>query len=181
MVHASERGVCLGRVDLPCALTKKKGTRTTNNDHFPSPSTIVPFNNCPAFASSLSLSLSDPDWKAIHYTSFPCPNDSSHPRAELTIRHQITRSRYMEQPHPLLASSSKSTTTPFYLALDQRAASASSPPADEVPTPPPTASDPFKQSSNEGGSEIIKAKIMSHPLYPALLKAFIDCRKVRTN
>jgi hypothetical protein len=130
---------------------------------------------------SLSLSLSDPDWKAIHYTSFPCPNDSSHPRAELTIRHQITRSRYMEQPHPLLASSSKSTTTPFYLALDQRAASASSPPADEVPTPPPTASDPFKQSSNEGGSEIIKAKIMSHPLYPALLKAFIDCRKVRTN
>jgi hypothetical protein len=167
-------------VDLPCALTKKKGTRTANSDHFPSPSTIVPFNNCPAFASSLSLS--DPEWKTINYTCFPCRNDSSSSsESRINYPHQITRSRYMEQPHPLLASSSKSTTTPFYLALDQRAASASSPPADEVPTPPPAASDPFKQSSNEGGSEIIKAKIMSHPLYPALLKAFIDCRKVRTN
>uniref|UniRef100_A0ACD5WD77 Uncharacterized protein n=1 Tax=Avena sativa TaxID=4498 RepID=A0ACD5WD77_AVESA len=28
------------------------------------------------------------------------------------------------------------------------------------------------------GSDTIKAKIMSHPLYPALLRAFIDCRKV---
>uniref|UniRef100_A0A804RUD1 KNOX1 domain-containing protein n=1 Tax=Zea mays TaxID=4577 RepID=A0A804RUD1_MAIZE len=25
----------------------------------------------------------------------------------------------------------------------------------------------------------MKAKIMSHPLYPAVLRAFIDCRKVR--
>ncbi|KAK3146490.1 hypothetical protein QOZ80_3BG0267090 [Eleusine coracana subsp. coracana] len=82
----------------------------------------------------------------------------------------------MEQPLPLLASSSKSTTAPFY-TLDQGATTASSPPA-EVPTPRPAASDPSRQSSNEGGSEIIKAKIMSHPLYPALLKAFIDCRKV---
>jgi hypothetical protein len=81
---------------------------------------------------------------------------------------QITRSRYMEQqPLPLLVSSSKSTA-------------ASSPPT-EVPTPPPAASDYSRPCNNEGGSEIIKAKIMSHPLYPALLRSFIDCRKVRTN
>ncbi|XP_062212038.1 homeobox protein knotted-1-like 4 [Phragmites australis] len=79
---------------------------------------------------------------------------------------------------PLLASDSKATTTPFYLALDHRAPTSSSPPAD-APTPPPSAtSDPCRQSKNERGSEIIKAKIMSHPLYPALLRAFIDCRKV---
>ncbi|CAN6287265.1 unnamed protein product [Urochloa humidicola] len=77
---------------------------------------------------------------------------------------------------PVLASGSKATTTtPFYLALDQRA---SSPPA-EAPTPPPASiSDPSGHSNSERGSEIIKAKIMSHPLYPALLRAFIDCRKV---
>jgi hypothetical protein len=84
---------------------------------------------------------------------------------------------------PVLASGSKAstTTTPFYLALDHRASASSSPPA-EAPTPPPPAvSDPPGQSNSERGSEIIKAKIMSHPLYPALLRAFIDCRKVRTN
>ncbi|TKV92087.1 hypothetical protein SEVIR_9G140700v4 [Setaria viridis] len=80
---------------------------------------------------------------------------------------------------PVLASGSKATTTtPFYLALDHRASTSSSPPA-EAPTPPPAAvSDPSGQSNSERGSEIIKAKIMSHPLYPALLRAFIDCRKV---
>ncbi|CAL4935245.1 unnamed protein product [Urochloa decumbens] len=80
---------------------------------------------------------------------------------------------------PVLASGSKATTTtPFYLSLDQRASTSSSPPA-EAPTPPPPAvSDPSTQSNSERGSEIIKAKIMSHPLYPALLRAFIDCRKV---
>ncbi|TVU45734.1 hypothetical protein EJB05_05232 [Eragrostis curvula] len=83
----------------------------------------------------------------------------------------------MEQPLPLLGSSSKSPTTPFYLALDQRAITASSPPG-ESSTPLPDASDPSRQSSNEEGSGIVKAKIMSHPLYPALLRAFIDCRKV---
>ncbi|KAF8681783.1 hypothetical protein HU200_045221 [Digitaria exilis] len=83
------------------------------------------------------------------------------------------------EPLPVLASGSKaSTTTPFYLALDHRASTSSSPPA-EAPTPPPPAvSDPSGQSNNERGSEIIKARIMSHPLYPALLRAFIDCRKV---
>ncbi|RLN18645.1 homeobox protein knotted-1-like 4 [Panicum miliaceum] len=81
---------------------------------------------------------------------------------------------------PVLASGSKAstTTTPFYLALDHRASASSSPPA-EAPTPPPPAvSDPPGQSNSERGSEIIKAKIMSHPLYPALLRASIDCRKV---
>jgi len=82
---------------------------------------------------------------------------------------------------PVLAGGSKSTTTtPFYLALDHKASASSSPPA-EAPTPPlppPAVSDPPGQSNSERGSEIIKAKIMSHPLYPALLRAFIDCRKV---
>lgn len=83
---------------------------------------------------------------------------------------------------PVLASGSKATTTPpFYLALDHRASTSSSPPA-EAPTPPPAAiSDPSGQPNSERGSEMIKAKIMSHPLYPALLRAFIDCRKVCTN
>ncbi|CAN6281932.1 unnamed protein product [Urochloa humidicola] len=80
---------------------------------------------------------------------------------------------------PVLASGSKATTTtPFYLALDQRASTSSSPTA-EAPTPAAAAiSDPSGRSNSEGGSEIMKAKIMSHPLYPALLRAFIDCRKV---
>ncbi|KAL6894493.1 hypothetical protein ACP4OV_008591 [Aristida adscensionis] len=80
----------------------------------------------------------------------------------------------MEQLRPLLGSGSKATTTSFCLALDQRA-STSSPPPEEAPSP---TSDPSRRQGNEGGSEIIKAKIMSHHLYPALLRAFIDCRKV---
>jgi len=85
---------------------------------------------------------------------------------------------------PVLASGSKATTTtPFYLALDHRASTSSSPPeeAPQTSPPPPAVSDPPGQSNSERGSEIIKAKIMSHPLYPALLRAFIDCRKVCTN
>ncbi|KAL6637151.1 hypothetical protein ACP70R_024723 [Stipagrostis hirtigluma subsp. patula] len=81
----------------------------------------------------------------------------------------------MEQLRPLLASGSKATTTTFCLALDHRASTSSSPPAE---APSPTSPDPSRQSNNEGGSEILKAKIMSHHLYPALLRAFIDCRKV---
>ncbi|EER91090.1 homeobox protein knotted-1-like 4 [Sorghum bicolor] len=87
----------------------------------------------------------------------------------------------MEEELPALASGSKAaTTTPFYLALDHRASATSSSPPAEAPTPPPPSavSDPSRQSNSERGSEIIKAKIMSHPLYPALLRAFIDCRKV---
>ncbi|KAJ1294210.1 hypothetical protein BS78_01G128400 [Paspalum vaginatum] len=85
----------------------------------------------------------------------------------------------MEQVPPVLASGSKAATTPFYLTLDHRASTSSSPQAEE-PTPLPSfaISDPSRQSSSERGSEIIKAKIMSHRLYPALLTAFIDCRKV---
>nr|AWA44881.1 hypothetical protein SO22E18_000001 [Saccharum officinarum] len=87
----------------------------------------------------------------------------------------------MEEQLPALASGSKAaTTTAFYLALDHRASTTSSSPPAEAPTPPPPSavSDPSRQSNSERGSEIIKAKIMSHPLYPALLRAFIDCRKV---
>ncbi|WVZ60083.1 hypothetical protein U9M48_010149 [Paspalum notatum var. saurae] len=79
---------------------------------------------------------------------------------------------------PVLVGGSKAATTPFYLTLDHRASTSSSPLAEE-PTPPPSAvSDPSRQSSSERGSEIVKAKIMSHRLYPALLRAFIDCRKI---
>ncbi|XP_066392514.1 homeobox protein knotted-1-like 4 [Miscanthus floridulus] len=87
----------------------------------------------------------------------------------------------MDEQLPALAGGSKAdTTTPFYLALDHRASATSSSPTAEAPTPaPPSAvSDPSRQSNSERGSEIIKAKIMSHPLYPSLLRAFIDCRKV---
>jgi hypothetical protein len=66
-------------------------------------------------------------------------------------------------------SKQATTTTPFYLALDHTASATSS--------PPPAAPLPCAANS-ERGSEIIKAKIMSHPLYPAVLRAFIDCRKV---
>ncbi|KAL5217689.1 hypothetical protein ABZP36_018373 [Zizania latifolia] len=81
----------------------------------------------------------------------------------------------MEQLQHLLASGSKaSTTIPFYLALDH---TSSSPPV--VPPPAPPALDPPKQSSHgSSGSEAIKAKIISHPLYPSLLRAFVDCRKI---
>jgi hypothetical protein len=70
-------------------------------------------------------------------------------------------------------SKQATTTTPFYLALDHTASARSSPPPAEAP-PLPCAT----AANSERGSEIIKAKIMSHPLYPAVLRAFIDCRKV---
>ncbi|XP_020407689.1 uncharacterized protein [Zea mays] len=69
-------------------------------------------------------------------------------------------------------SKQAATTTPFYLALDHTASATSSPPPAEAPPLPCAA-------NSERGSEIIKAKIMSHPLYPAIFRAFIDCRKVR--
>jgi hypothetical protein len=154
------------------ALLEKKGTR----ERFLSPSFVVPFD-CPAIASPLSLSL--PPSLPLSLSLIQNGRQSitqaylalmPPPLIRNTINYppQITRSRYMEQqPLPLLVSSSKSTA-------------ASSPPT-EVPTPPPAASDYSRPCNNEGGSEIIKAKIMSHPLYPALLRSFIDCRKVRTN
>ncbi|KAL5210915.1 hypothetical protein ABZP36_006538 [Zizania latifolia] len=76
-----------------------------------------------------------------------------------------------QQPHHLLASGSKaSTTAPFCLARDH---TSTSPPA-------PPASDRSKQSSHgsSGSPEAIKAKIMSHPLYPSLLRAIVECRKI---
>jgi hypothetical protein len=45
--------------------------------------------------------------------------------------------------------------------------------------PPFPVTETHKNSSYHMGSDTIKARIMSHPLYPALLRAFIDCRKVR--
>ncbi|KAG8062070.1 hypothetical protein GUJ93_ZPchr0003g16586 [Zizania palustris] len=86
----------------------------------------------------------------------------------------------MEQLHHLLASGSKqaSTAIPFFLALDH---TPNSPPV--MPPPAPFALDdprpPPKQSSHgSNGYEAIKAKIILHPLYPSLLRAFVDCRKI---
>ncbi|KAM0872743.1 hypothetical protein ACQ4PT_038522 [Festuca glaucescens] len=47
-----------------------------------------------------------------------------------------------------------------------------------APAPLFPSTEPCRKSSYNRGSDTIKARIMSHPLYPALLKAFIDCRKV---
>lgn len=33
-------------------------------------------------------------------------------------------------------------------------------------------------NNDEDGSNVIKAKILSHPYYPKLLNAYIDCQKV---
>ena len=89
---------------------------------------------------------------------------------------RLSRDVHMEVDEELPAdltggSKQAATTTPFYLALDHRASATSSPPPAEAPPLPCAA-------NSERGSEIIKAKIMSHPLYPAVLRAFIDCRKV---
>uniref|UniRef100_A0A0E0NZE4 Homeobox domain-containing protein n=1 Tax=Oryza rufipogon TaxID=4529 RepID=A0A0E0NZE4_ORYRU len=92
----------------------------------------------------------------------------------------------MEQFH-LLASGggSKASTTIIPLCLSRDHASTSSPsPAAAVapPAPPPPAAS--EQSSHGSGAGLqsseamIKAKIMSHPLYPSLLRAFVDCKKV---
>uniref|UniRef100_A0A0D3FMA9 Homeobox domain-containing protein n=1 Tax=Oryza barthii TaxID=65489 RepID=A0A0D3FMA9_9ORYZ len=92
----------------------------------------------------------------------------------------------MEQLHLLLASgggSKASTTiTPFCLARDHASTSSPSPAA--VAAPPPEATSGSEQSIHGSGTGLqsseamIKAKIMSHPLYPSLLRAFVDCKKV---
>uniref|UniRef100_A0A0E0KHB8 Homeobox domain-containing protein n=1 Tax=Oryza punctata TaxID=4537 RepID=A0A0E0KHB8_ORYPU len=83
----------------------------------------------------------------------------------------------MEQQLPLLAPDSKAaTSSPLCLTLDNPTSTYTSP-----ATPPPpaaTALEPSRQSFHERETDAIKAKIMSHPLYPALLRAFIDCQKV---
>uniref|UniRef100_A0A0E0GRP0 Homeobox domain-containing protein n=1 Tax=Oryza nivara TaxID=4536 RepID=A0A0E0GRP0_ORYNI len=94
----------------------------------------------------------------------------------------------MEQLHLLLASgggSKASTTiTPFCLARDLASTSSPSPAAVAAPAPPPEATSGSEQSIHGSGTGLqsseamIKAKIMSHPLYPSLLRAFVDCKKV---
>ncbi|KAG8062093.1 hypothetical protein GUJ93_ZPchr0003g17466 [Zizania palustris] len=79
----------------------------------------------------------------------------------------------MEQlPH--LAPDSKA---PLCLTLDKAASTST------TSLPPPAASpaalEPSRHYSyHERETDTVKAKIMLHPLYPALLRAFIDCRKV---
>ncbi|KAF7044459.1 hypothetical protein CFC21_053681 [Triticum aestivum] len=70
--------------------------------------------------------------------------------------------------------------TPFFVAMDQYAASTSASPPEKAPAAAalPAPEHCGKSSYNKRSSDTIKAKIMSHPLYPALLGAFIDCRKV---
>lgn len=66
--------------------------------------------------------------------------------------------------------------------MDQYAASTrSTSPPEKAPAAAPFRAPEHcgKSSYNRRSSDTIKAKIMSHPLYPALLGAFIDCRKVR--
>uniref|UniRef100_A0A0D9ZBG1 Homeobox domain-containing protein n=1 Tax=Oryza glumipatula TaxID=40148 RepID=A0A0D9ZBG1_9ORYZ len=90
----------------------------------------------------------------------------------------------MEQLHLLLASgggSKASTTiTPFCLARDHASTSSPSPAAVAAPAPPPEAEQSIHGSGTglQSSEAMIKAKIMSHPLYPSLLRAFVDCKKV---
>uniref|UniRef100_A0A0D9VXA8 Homeobox domain-containing protein n=1 Tax=Leersia perrieri TaxID=77586 RepID=A0A0D9VXA8_9ORYZ len=81
----------------------------------------------------------------------------------------------MEQV-PLLAPDSKAATSPLCLTLDNPTSTSTSPAT--APAASPAALEPSRQSYHERETDAIKAKIMSHPLYPALLRAFIDCQKV---
>uniref|UniRef100_M8ASN7 Homeobox protein knotted-1-like protein 4 n=1 Tax=Aegilops tauschii TaxID=37682 RepID=M8ASN7_AEGTA len=64
--------------------------------------------------------------------------------------------------------------------MDQYAASTSTSPPEKAPMAAAFRAPELcgESSYNRRSSDTIKAKIMSHPLYPALLGAFIDCRKV---
>ncbi|XP_037427643.1 homeobox protein knotted-1-like 4 isoform X2 [Triticum dicoccoides] len=78
---------------------------------------------------------------------------------------------------PLLPSGSKAnTSTPLYLTLDNTTSGASTSPVPE-PEPAPAPPEPSRHSYHDRGTDTVKAKIMSHPLYPALLTAFIECQK----
>ncbi|XP_048551697.1 homeobox protein knotted-1-like 4 [Triticum urartu] len=91
----------------------------------------------------------------------------------------------MDQP-PLLGSGPRAAaitrngSAPSFVAMHQHAASTTTSPPEKAPAATPfRASEHCGESShNRRSSDTIKAKIMSHPLYPALLGAFIDCRKV---
>ncbi|KAG8097762.1 hypothetical protein GUJ93_ZPchr0013g35407 [Zizania palustris] len=87
----------------------------------------------------------------------------------------------MEQlPHP--APDDDSKARPLCLTLDNAASTSTTSPALAVAaaaSPPAAAAlEPSRHSYHEREADTIKAKIMSHPLYPALLRAFIDCQKV---
>ncbi|XP_052149154.1 homeobox protein knotted-1-like 4 [Oryza glaberrima] len=85
----------------------------------------------------------------------------------------------MEQQLPLLAPDSKAaTSSPLCLTLDNPTSTSTSPAVPSSAPPPAAALEPSRQSFHERETDAIKAKIMSHPLYPALLGAFIDCQKV---
>ncbi|XP_048569175.1 homeobox protein knotted-1-like 4 [Triticum urartu] len=64
--------------------------------------------------------------------------------------------------------------------MDQHAASTSTSPLEKAPPATPFRAPEHRGKSNYNrrSSDTIKGKIMSHPLYPALLGAFIDCRRV---
>uniref|UniRef100_A0ACD5X2U4 Uncharacterized protein n=1 Tax=Avena sativa TaxID=4498 RepID=A0ACD5X2U4_AVESA len=79
----------------------------------------------------------------------------------------------MEQLPLLPCGSKPNTSTPLYLTLDTTTSTSNSTPA--LPPPPP---EPSRHSDHDRGSDTVKAKIMSHPLYPALLRSFIECQKV---
>ncbi|VAI00930.1 unnamed protein product [Triticum turgidum subsp. durum] len=81
---------------------------------------------------------------------------------------------------PLLPSGSKAnTSTPLYLTLDNTTSGPSTSPVPEPePEPAPAPPEPSRHSYHDRGTDTVKAKIMSHPLYPALLTAFIECQKV---
>ncbi|KAF7051987.1 hypothetical protein CFC21_060158 [Triticum aestivum] len=91
----------------------------------------------------------------------------------------------MDQP-PLLGSGPRAAaithngSAPSFVAMDQYAASTSTSPPEKAPTAAAFRAPELcgESSYNRRSSDTIKAKIMSHPLYPALLGAFIDCRKV---
>ncbi|KAF7044458.1 hypothetical protein CFC21_053680 [Triticum aestivum] len=90
----------------------------------------------------------------------------------------------MDQP-PLLGSGPRAAAitrngSAPSVAMHQHAASTTTSPPEKAPAATPfRASEHCGESShNRRSSDTIKAKIMSHPLYPALLGAFIDCRKV---
>ncbi|KAF7047214.1 hypothetical protein CFC21_056162 [Triticum aestivum] len=80
---------------------------------------------------------------------------------------------------PLLPSGSKAnTSTPLYLTLDNTTSGPSTSPVPEPePEPAPAPPEPSRHSYHDRGTDTVKAKIMSHPLYPALLTAFIECQK----
>ncbi|VAH94655.1 hypothetical protein VPH35_067176 [Triticum aestivum] len=81
---------------------------------------------------------------------------------------------------PRAAAITGNALAPSFVAMDQHAASTSTSPPEKAPPATPFRAPKHRGKSNYNrrSSDTIKAKIMSHPLYPALLGAFIDCRRV---